>query len=197
MNAIKTTMLGGILFLVPFVFIVMILEKAFSLAHKIAVPIKAIFPGGYFFGINLIIVAVILGICFLAGMLARKSAIAKRVGQLDKVFTTSLPGYMQIKSALGGRFGSHDGDETEMQPVLVRDKTGGARLGFAVERDPNGLVVVFFPGVPNPQSGSASVVPAEQVEDLDMPAYKATDILQFYGRGLAKIAGETSGKPKA
>ena len=55
MNTIKTTLLGGILFLVPFVFIIMILEKAYALARKVTVPIKAIFPDRYFFGVNLII----------------------------------------------------------------------------------------------------------------------------------------------
>lgn len=193
MKLLKTTILGGVLFLVPFVFLVIILEKALGMARQVADPIKSVFPDNSFFGINVIVVAILLVFCFMAGVLAQKSGIAMRVGQLDKALTAHLPGYMQIKTVVGGRFGE-DEEKSLMIPVLVRGADGSARLGFEVDRQADGLVVIFFPGVPNPQSGSAFVYPVDAIEILDMPTHKAMDMMQFYGRGLAKIVEDSNAK---
>lgn len=190
LQVLKTTVLGGVIFLVPFAFLLMIAEKVFTTARKVADPIKSVFPANDFFGVNLIVILIIFGFCYLAGMLARKSAIARRTAHLDKTLVKKVPGYMQMKGIISGHIGEDDDDENKMEPVLVRDAGGGVRLGFSIERDPNGFVVVFFPGVPNTQSGSASAIPADRVEKLDMSRHKAMDILQFYGRGLAEIAGD-------
>lgn len=188
MNFIKATVIGGIFFLVPFIIVTVVLKKAYEIVHQIAVPIKSLLPSDDFVGVNFAVAFMLVMVCFLAGIIAQRSVFAKKANQLDKVLGQNIPGYMQIKSIVGGRLGE-DVSDTSSDPVLVRAPSGGVRLGFEIERDDNGLVVVFFPGVPNPQSGHAVVFPADQVEKLDIPPHQAFEMLQFHGRGLAKIVG--------
>ncbi|MGJ8582671.1 MAG: hypothetical protein ACSHXD_01145 [Marinosulfonomonas sp.] len=193
MKVLKTTILGGILFLVPFVFIIYIGEKAFSIARMVTVPIHDMLPNGGFFGINLLLLCLLGLFCFGAGILAEKSIFAKRAKALDQMLVQKMPGYFQMKSILSGHLGDDEGSAMYI-PVIVRDKSGAVRLGFQVETNPNGYTVVFFPSVPNPQTGHSAAVPTGSVEQLDIPLPKAMDIFQFSGRGLAELIAEHDAK---
>jgi uncharacterized membrane protein len=79
MKFVKTTIVGGIVFMVPIIIIIVILGKAFALMLKVARPIDKLIPiesiGGIAF-VNLLALLAILVLCFGAGVLAR-SPLAK------------------------------------------------------------------------------------------------------------------------
>lgn len=143
MKVLKTTILGGILFLVPFVFIIYIGEKAFSMARMVAEPIHDMLPNGGFIGVNIVLLCLLGLFCFGAGILAERSVFASRAKKLDQMLVQKMPGYFQMKSILSGHLGDEDGTSMFV-PVIVRDRTGAIRLGFQVEEDPHGYSVVFF-----------------------------------------------------
>ena len=76
---LKTTFLGGVLFLVPVAVLIAILAKAFAVAQKVIVPLNnALFqgPGVHAYVADLLAFALLLVLCFLAG-LAAKTAFAR------------------------------------------------------------------------------------------------------------------------
>ena len=77
---LKTTVLGGIVFLVPLVIFIVVLGKAVILVNQLATPIAATFPAQSVGGLAVVhIVALLLlvFICFLAGLAARTPAAAR------------------------------------------------------------------------------------------------------------------------
>ncbi len=69
----KTTILGGLLFLVPLAFLAIVLGKAFQVSMLLVDPIDAVIPIETLAGIAFIdgmAIALILVVCFLAGFAA-------------------------------------------------------------------------------------------------------------------------------
>ena len=67
----KTTILGGALFLVPLAFVAIVLGKAFEVSMLLAAPLDGLIPLERVAGIalaNIIAIVLILAICFAAGL---------------------------------------------------------------------------------------------------------------------------------
>ena len=76
---LKTTIIGGLMFLVPVILIVVILGHAMRLAAKIAVPIAEKFATTQVAGVavvTIVAVLVLLILSFLAGLVARTGSVA-------------------------------------------------------------------------------------------------------------------------
>ena len=74
MKFLKTTIIGGLLFLVPVVAVVMIVGKALSVMQAVAEPVAEVLPIDSLGGVaivNVIAAVVVLLLSFLAGLLAR------------------------------------------------------------------------------------------------------------------------------
>ncbi|MEK8180818.1 hypothetical protein WMW71_10755 [Flavobacterium buctense] len=98
---IKVTVRGGILFLLPFVFIIMIVEKIISILSSIITPLAAKFGIDHFAGkatIGILIALCVFIICFLGGLLMR-IYIFKRINEiLDEKLLKLFPAYDELKS---------------------------------------------------------------------------------------------------
>ena len=81
LHLLRTTLVGGLLFLVPIIVLVVVLGKALALAHKLVAPLAEHLPVHSVIGLRtpmLLAVAIIVLFCFLAGVLAR-TALAKKL----------------------------------------------------------------------------------------------------------------------
>ena len=107
---IKTTLIGGLIFLIPFVVIMAVLGKAVKLMASLAVPISKIIPIESVAGVaivNIVAIVVLIFICFFAGLMARSQAGKRAFNSLDIKLMALLPGYAFVK----GIAGSMDGKE--------------------------------------------------------------------------------------
>jgi uncharacterized membrane protein len=103
MRLIQTTILGGVFFLIPLAFVLMILGSAYDIALKVAAPIDALIPLEDVAGVALAnILAVLLLVCFVAGLIAKLEFFSARMNKLDGLLTEIMPGYAIAKSVLGG-----------------------------------------------------------------------------------------------
>lgn len=72
---LKTTILGGLLFLVPLAFLAIVLGSAFQVSMLLVDPIDAVTPietvAGIAF-INVMAIVLIVVVCFLAGLAAQR-----------------------------------------------------------------------------------------------------------------------------
>jgi uncharacterized membrane protein len=185
------TVLTGAVLLLPLAALIYFLAQLFLIGVKVGRPIVE-FLGiervTGFLLVNLGGLALVLGVCFLAGLAARMRVVTERMEQLDDLLEKRMPGYAIIVGALRGAV---DGDVAvdTLRTVLV-NTAGGRRLGFEVERLPTGEVVVFLPNSPHPQTGVSMVFDTAEVQPIDLPALRVFEILQFHGKGMAELAAE-------
>jgi len=186
-NFLKTTIVGGIIFLIPVILVVIVFGKALALIQRISKPIANFFPID---SIAEIAVADIIGflllafVCFLAGLLARTSLASKAVQQAEAKFLWHLPGYAFTKGITDSL--STTDETSALQPVSCR-LDDSWQIGFEVERMLDGRVIVYLPGAPDPWSGSILVIDADRVETLDATMITTIGCLRKLGHGAGQL----------
>jgi uncharacterized membrane protein len=97
---IKTTIKGGILFFLPAVFLVLVIEKVIALFTKIITPVAVKFGIENFAGkatIGILIVLSALLICFIGGLLMRIRKLQQLNYMLDQKLSQFIPSYTKVK----------------------------------------------------------------------------------------------------
>lgn len=187
LDFIKTTVVGGALFLVPIIVILAILGRAHQISAGIVTPLLRLVSVEALSGpvaIRLFAVALIVLFCFLAGLYARTSAAKKSSSWLENNVLSHVPGYSLVKSLTSSIAGSPKQDGH--QPVLARIEDAW-QIGFLVERLDAGHMAVFVPGAPNAMSGSVYFMTEDRVKPLDVPLQKAMKCVQRFGDGSAAL----------
>jgi uncharacterized membrane protein len=180
---LRTTLVGGLLFLVPIMVLVIILEKALALAHKFVDPLAEHIPIHSLIGLRtpmFLAIGLIVVFCFLAGFFARTVLAQKIVSRLEAAVLSNVPGYEFLKGMGESMLGVEK--QTGHQPVLARIEDAW-QIAFLVERLEGGHVAVFVPGAPNPQSGSVYFMTQDRIKVLDFPAAGALKCLKRMGAG--------------
>jgi uncharacterized membrane protein len=195
-NPIRTTVVGGFVFLVPVVFVFILGAKALEIMEHIARPVVTALgvETRTILGIaiaDLIIAAVIVGLCYLAGLMARSGIGTRIYAFIDDKLISIIPQYGFVKNMVPS--GTESELEATLIPVIVR-LDDSAMIAFMPEPPRDGLVTVYVPGAPNPWSGSILHVAAERVHTLDVPFSEVVRRLRVIGRGAADLleAGGTS-----
>jgi uncharacterized membrane protein len=109
-------------FLLPFVFIVMIVEKIISLLSSIIMPFAKKFGIEHFAGkatIGILIVLSILAICFLGGLLMRINLFKRLNQKLDEKLLKLFPAYDELKSKTTNENKSKDRQNTVDNSKLI------------------------------------------------------------------------------
>ena len=180
---IKTTILGGILFLVPIVIFMAVIGKALELSNLIAVPLaeglSADSVGG-FTVVHIMAVAILIAVSFIAGLAARTSVAKNLVTSLEINVLDKIPAYELLKAKTQSVLTP---EETKnLRPAITRFDDSWQFI-FEIERLADGKVVVFLPGSPDPWSGAVSVVTADRVTPLDITVQAAANLMKRLGRG--------------
>lgn len=187
MHVLRTTILGGALFLAPFVILLILLGKALEITRGAIRPIAERLPFESLIGLEapkILAGLLLVVVCFVAGLFARTSRAKRLVGWLETALLSNLPGYSFMKNvgeeyAAGTPTGGHES-------VLVR-LDDSYQLGFLVERLASGHVVVFLPGAPKPWSGDVLIVEDSRVTLLSPSSKVAVTCLQQLGSGVGGL----------
>ena len=185
---LKTTVIGGFLVLLPVVAVLALIGIAVKSVVNIIAPVAAKLPvttiGGYA-AATLLAVLLILGFCFLAGLLVQL-----RLGQLLQTWLESrllqrLPGYTMIKGLtrqVAGREG------TEFAPALIDLYGSEARvIGLIMEELDDGRLTVFVPISPTSTLGQVYILPADKVNRLNARFLDVVNTLTQWGVEAKKI----------
>jgi len=180
---LKTTAIGGLVFLFPLIVIGALLGQVVQIVLTVAVVLGEWIPVDTITGWALVLVlavAVVLLCCFLAGLAARRS-FAKRFSEtIEKNLLLLFPRYAIFKDQLAGNIG---GDETRpsLKPVTV-ECIDASRIAFEVERTDGGKVAIYLPGAPDPWSGSVVYMNADRVTPLEIDFAEAAATCERLGR---------------
>ena len=180
-SLIKRVLNGIILFLLPVFLLLFILGKAISIVQGLILPIKKHLPAERVFGVGLltlISLVLILFICYLAGMLIERKRVKRLITKLEDKILVFIPGYSMIKaqtSEIVSEAVAH------WQPVLIGED-GDWKMGVLVDRQPDGLCMIFFPEPPDAKQGEMKLVHESKLKKLDMPVNKMIRIIRKYGK---------------
>ena len=166
---VKTVVIGGLVFLIPFVLFVLVIGKGFSIMLILAKYVDQFIPIEAVRGVAFVNIVAILGmtlICFLAGLYARSKTSKKLYEKIETILLGVVPGYTFVKGFTDSLSSSEKAAESFL-PVIVRFDDY-SQLCFEIERTDNGLVVVYIPGAPNSWSGSIVCVTEDRIDKPEM-----------------------------
>jgi uncharacterized membrane protein len=180
---LKTTIVGGVVFLVPIIVFTIILGKALGISRKIVAPLSALIPIESVAGVGtakLLAIATIVFFCFVAGLFAKTGLAKKIVDWLESSLLSQLPGYSFMKS-MGESIAGIE-KEQNYEPVLAWIEEAW-QIAFLVERIESGHVAVFVPGAPSPWSGAVFIMTIDRIKPLNMPISSALKCIKNLGAG--------------
>ena len=185
---LKTTIIGGTLFLLPVALILFILSYALRFVKRVAIPISNsldLDQLGDVAGIGaatLLSVLVLILVSFAAGIVARTGVGRRIAGWSETSVLGRLPQYRLMKSMAEGL--AHIESESGLKPALVSIEDGW-QIGYVLEQLESGWVAVFLPQAPTPMAGSVMYFPADRVRPLGITMVQAISIVKAIGVGSA------------
>ena len=183
-NFFKTTIIGGLIFLIPIVVLSVILGKGLKIMMVVAEPLDKLIPiesvGGVAL-VNILTVLCLLAGCFFAGIAAKSKLGKTTFDMIDAKLLLFIPGYTYVKSMTSAFVDEEDSGKVLKPIVAILDDQ--SQLAFEVERTDDGQVVVFLPGTPDPRSGNVVYLNSDRVKPLDIEFGEVTRSLRIYGRG--------------
>ena len=181
---LKTTGIGGVLFLLPLIILGALIGQVVPIVWTIAeilsdlIPVPIQTPEG----ITLLVsasVLVLLLICFAAGIVARRSFGRRISATFEKNLTMLFPRYAIFKDQIAGTLG---GDKDHpMKPVMVRF-IDSFQVAFEVDRSKQGFVTLFLPGSPDPWTGRIVMVESDRIQALNLQFAETVSIFEKLGR---------------
>jgi uncharacterized membrane protein len=187
---LKSTVLGGLLFLLPLAVLVAIAAWAVDSALKVVLPVFEWLPDKSVGGVSLAVAAAVgtlIAACFLAGLLA-ETTIIRSVGERAERVALFVPGYALMKNVGANLVGV---ESTHAVKTVMVQLQVTWQLGFLMETLADGRHVVFIPGVPRALVGTLHIVATDRVQLLAMSVSAALDVLSRLGVGLQEAwAGE-------
>ena len=183
---LKTTLIGGVGFLIPIVVLVAIIGKALEIMNRLAAPLAERLPVDSVAGlavVQLLSILILLLICFAAGLAAKTSTAKRLVRALEANVLDNIPAYALLKAKTQGALGPEDAEG--MRPVSARFDDSW-QLAFEIERLEEGKTVIFLPGAPDPWAGSVCVVTEDRITPLDLTVRSAADLMKRLGQGATE-----------
>jgi uncharacterized membrane protein len=179
---LKATIMGGLLFLLPAVIVLIFLGYAIQLAAKVVQPISKLLPDAVVGvgGITVFAALALVLISFLAGLVARTVSGKRIMRRFESSLLGGIPQYQLVKSMAEGLAKVENAEG--VKPALVSIE-GGWQLGYLLEPLENGWIAVFLPQAPTPMAGNVMYLPANRVRLLGITMAQAMTIMKLMGVG--------------
>jgi uncharacterized membrane protein len=189
----KTTLIGGILIVLPIYVSLLLLAKAASGLLALVKPITAAVPASVEFR-QIFAILVLAVICFIAGLIARTGPGLRAKNAFEQAVLEKLPGYALVRG-LAGRIAGR-ADEQAFAPALVEIEDALVPA-LIIEELVDGSYTVLVPSVPTPMAGALYILPRERVHPVDVPFTSALKVFSKWGAGAGEfvLAMQRTSKP--
>ena len=187
---IKNMIIAGIIFFIPLVILIIILQKAFQLSAVLVAPIIKLLNVTNIFGVGaeiFISIILLLFLLYLGGLLAKTTGVKKAIVKLEESLLSKIPGYEVLKKT-GESFAGFETDN-KLQTVLARIEDAW-QLAFLIEEIEGENYAVYIPGAPNPMSGSVYILEKDRIKSTNIPMREAMKCLRGLGVGTNKLLKE-------
>lgn len=187
---IRRMIIGGIIFFIPLIILIVIVQKAFQISAALIVPIINLLNVTHIFGIGVEIVisiAIILFILYMGGLISKTSTAKKITTKIENNLLSKVPGYEIIKKT-GESFVGFEA-ENSLPTVLARIEDAW-QLAFLIEEIEGDNYAVYIPGAPNPLSGSVYFLEKERIKKTTISMKDAMKCLRGLGTGSNNLLKE-------
>jgi uncharacterized membrane protein len=187
---VKTTFLGGVLVLVPFLLFYMLFTELMDLVITLAFPIIELLPGDVteWFGDPLILAALILiALSFLSGLALRSDKIKSLGTRFESTILDKLPMYRAVKRLARGILGARG--EGVFSCGIVEPSPGVRELVYITEDTGNGYVTVLAPLAPTGFNGPLKIIQSDKVTRIQASVGEASIPVSEWGVGLQQVVG--------
>jgi len=183
----KTTLIGGVLVVLPIYLAVLLLGKTLAGLLALIAPVTAQIPATLELR-QLIAIVIVLAVCFVAGLIVRTGPGLRAKNAIERHLLERIPGYTLLRG-LAGRVAGKSQDET-FKPALVRFDDG-LMPAFIVEELADGRYAIFVPSVPTPAAGALYIMDRERVQALDVSFTQAVSVISKWGAGTGALVEST------
>lgn len=187
LRVLKATLVGGLLFMVPVILLLVVLRHGIEFAKKVVKPITNLSPVDGIAGVTMatLAAAVLLFLLALAFGLFAQTALGQRIrAWLEATIVGKVPGYSILKGILADSDGVSNAEDVTTALAWVEDCWVYA---FVLEVHADGHRTVFVPGAPSPLSGAVYFLPEDRVRPIDVPVAAVMKAIRGLGIGSAKL----------
>ena len=185
----KNTLIGGILFLVPIVLLIVLVGRAFKIAQPPVAAVAHKIADWQVFGLvisEILTVVLLVLFCFLAGLISTTLLARRAVGTLEGAVLSKVPGYELVKSAAENMIGL---ENTQTHKVVLARIEDSWQIGVLVEEIDQDHAAIIVPNVPSPWSGSLYIMSRERFRPIDITVAEAIACLKRGGLGTRALLG--------
>jgi uncharacterized membrane protein len=185
---IKTTVIGGLVVVVPLSLIVIIFSDLFATVMEITQPVAKYLPFNELFNTLIVTLLTVIGIfliCFLTGLIVQTSWGITGKDWFERRVLSRIPMYSIIKN-LTHRFVGDEGTQFMPAEIDLYDK-GCAVLDAIVEELVDGRLAVFVPVTPAATVGQIYLVPKNRVTRLNASLGATINSITEWGIGTKKL----------
>jgi uncharacterized membrane protein len=180
---IKTTVIGGLLVLLPIYLSVLLLLKAFGAVAALVAPLVGHLSPTLPYH-KIIAVLLIIVVCFACGILMRTALGAVLKSALERKVLEKIPGYELIRGLTGRVAGRGEGFTFAVVLVEIEEALVPA---FFIEDCDEQRCAVFVPSVPTPAAGAIYIIDKARVHPVDIPFARAVSVISKWGSGSREL----------
>ena len=181
---IKTTLIGGLLVVLPIYLSVLLLAKTLGGLLSLLSPVTAAIPADARFR-QIIAILIVLAVCLVVGLLVRTRLGLWLKTAFERSVLEKIPGYTLVRG-LTKRV-SGDQSDVAFRPALV-ELEDALSPAFIIEELEDGRYTVLVPSVPTPAAGALFILPRERVHPVDVPFTQAVKVISKWGVGAGAMA---------
>lgn len=188
-NFIRTTLIGGLLVVLPVVLTFFLLRWVFNIVSGMIYPLTKVIvettDSQRIVGDVLAIAFIILAF-FLIGLFVKTRIGRFVICRLEKHILKIAPGYSLVKETLKQLIGQ---DKRPFSCVVLGRVFGNETLmtGFVADEHKDGRMTVFFPSALNPTTGLLCHLKKEDVIKVDVTVEEAMRTIIGCGTGASKL----------
>lgn len=180
---IKTTLVGGVLVIVPIYIALLLLAKTVSGLLALLAPVAAQIPAGVQFR-QIVAILFLVAICFVVGLIVRTGPGLRAKNAIERAVLGRLPGYTFLRGLTRRLTGQEEEHTLEPALVEIEDALVPALI---VEELEDGSYTVLVPSAPTPMAGSLYILPRDRVHPVDIPLAKAIGVFSKWGTGAGEF----------
>ena len=175
----KTTLIGGVIIILPVYLCVLLLAKANSSLMNLMKPIAAGLPDSLAHA-EILSIVILAALCFSAGLIVRTAPGLRVKKMFERAVLEKLPGYQLLRGLTGRLTGQ--ADDAAFAPALVEIEDALVPA-LIIEELEDGSYTVLVPSVPTPMAGSLYILPRGRVHPVDVPFTSALKVFSKWGAG--------------
>lgn len=183
LNHVKSTVIAGVIFLIPLFAVILIIQKLWKILTGAGNYVVKLFGLNSLLGTHTVTIAtaVLLVLLFyFFGWLVRFKALNRMKDWMETGLLQYIPGYLTYKAQLQDKINPKQDSRI---PVYI-NTVSGRRPGLLVDEQAEDAVI-FFPNSPDSNNGEVMIIPKQQVAKLNMDASSFIKSMQKFGKGLS------------